>query len=69
MNRILQKGDKNLMYKNLWNQVKLLFKEKFIVFHSFIRKQKRLKTDELRFQLRKLKQDNKVNQKNVEGKY
>lgn len=59
-NYLQLKGDKNTFYKNPWNQAKVLSREKFIVFNPFIRKQEKLKINELRFQLKKLKQDHKV---------
>lgn len=57
--------NKNSTSQNLWDRAKPVLKEKYISLNSYIRKEESSQIHNLSFQLTKLKQNRKLNPKQV----
>lgn len=49
-----QNDNKNSTYKNVWDTAKPVLIEEFLALYTYVRKQERLKIQDLRFYLKKL---------------
>jgi len=59
--------NKDVMIQNLWNTVKAVLREKFMVIQAYLRKQEKLQISNLSLYLREARKKNKC-PKLVEGK-